>query len=98
MEQITSPPKINNSVRFSQKFRTIELFSLINQTIVHLRAFQRGKRDKSHGNKNLGLVSLDIISGEGTKISGTERRSDEPAIVTLFHNEDDVVWAQLDLV
>ena len=40
----------------------------------------------------------DVISGEGSEDSRPLRRSDEPAVVALLHDVDDVALLQLHLV
>ena len=40
----------------------------------------------------------DVVSGEGSEDSGPLRRSDEPPVVTLLHDVDDVALLQLYLV
>ena len=44
------------------------------------------------------LNFCDVISGESSEDSGSLWRSDEPAVVALLHDEDDVALLQLDLV
>ena len=40
----------------------------------------------------------DVVPGEGAEHARPLRRSDEPAVVALFHHVDDVALGQLDLV
>jgi len=39
-----------------------------------------------------------VVSGEGSEDSGSLRSSDEPSVVALLHDEDDVALLQLNLV